>query len=340
MKLTETTVKNLKPVTAHKLIADDAAKGLYLRQSPTGRITWLHRTRKGGSWRVETLGVHPRMTLTQARQMALKMGQDDRAEDKTFTQLLDEWFTRRIESRYRQTKNVEVYVSRGKEWLGDAKLHKLTTFDLVTKLQAYAGVAPVAANRCLANWKLALDYAVECGYIERNPLARTTARAVGGEEQSRDRHLTDDELRAVWNSGHKLLRLLLLTGLRISEGQSGYQDGDCFRMDRTKNGKAHWVHLPQLAVEQIEPFETSPTAVQAWLRRWCDREKVAPFTPHDLRRTFATRLAGMGVAPHVVEKMLNHQMQGVMATYNRHDYAEERIAGAELWAAEIQRLLD
>ena len=339
MRITETTIKSLKPVTAHKLITDDATKGLYLRQSPTGRLTWLFRTRKGGSWRVETLGVHPAMTLTQARQQALSMGQDGTPDGKTFGDLLDEWYERRIEPRYRQTKNIETYVARGKEWLGDTKLHKLTTFDLVGKLKAYADVTPVAANRCLSNWKLALDYAIQCGYITDNPLARTTATVVGGEEKTRNRVLTDAEITAVWNSGNKLLRFLLLTGLRIGEGQQGKQDGDTFRIDRTKNGDPHWVHLPALAVEQLEQFDLSPTAYQAWLRRWCKREKVTPFTPHDLRRTFATRLAALGVAPHVVEKCLNHRMQGVMATYNRHDYAAERIAAAELWAVEIQRLV-
>ncbi len=48
------------------------------------------------------------------------------------------------------------------------------------------------------------------------------------------------------------------------------------------------------------------------------------YTPHDLRRTMATRLSDLGVMPHVIEKMLNHQMEGVMAVYNRAEYLEER----------------
>ncbi|MDZ7754455.1 MAG: tyrosine-type recombinase/integrase [Gammaproteobacteria bacterium] len=70
----------------------------------------------------------------------------------------------------------------------------------------------------------------------------------------------------------------------------------------------------------------SPTATQAWLRRWCAKHGIDPaFTPHDARRTFSTRLNDAGVEPYVVEKCLNHRMNGVMAVYNRAAYREQRI---------------
>lgn len=51
---------------------------------------------------------------------------------------------------------------------------------------------------------------------------------------------------------------------------------------------------------------------------------VEPFTPHDLRRTTATMLSELGVDPIVVEKILNHELMGVMAVYNRHQYMDKR----------------
>jgi integrase len=62
------------------------------------------------------------------------------------------------------------------------------------------------------------------------------------------------------------------------------------------------------------------------------------FTPHDLRRTFATRLSDLGVAPHVIEKLLNHKMPGVMAVYNRADYWPERVAAMEMWCKKVGEL--
>ena len=56
---------------------------------------------------------------------------------------------------------------------------------------------------------------------------------------------------------------------------------------------------------------------------------------HDLRRTAASGMARLGVAVHVVEKILNHtsgSISGVAAIYNRHAYANEMRAAAQAWA--------
>lgn len=338
MRLTETIVRALPPPSKPTLTSDALTPNLYLKVAITGTKSFVYRARRNGQWEVVTLGRFPAMTLAAARKKASELAErKDAGASLTFGGLLDLWFSARIEPRYRVTKNIEVYVNRGKATLGSRQLSVLTARELVSELQRYASSAPVSANRCLSNWKLALDYAVECGYLETNPLARTTARAVGGEEKTRARVLTDDEIRELWSwegRNASLLRFLLLTGLRISEGQQGRRDGSLWRCDETKNGKPHWCHLPALAVAQIEKWDTSPTSVQSWVKR-----RNVGWTPHDLRRTFATRLAGIGIDPHVAEKCLNHSMQGVLAIYNRHDYAEQRVAASELWAAELERIV-
>jgi integrase len=337
MALTETSIRKMAPPVKPVLVSDPATTGLYLRCYPTGRKTWLYRTRKGGDgWKTQNLGLWPSVGMAQARAKAAALGTTVLPDAVTFGQLLDEWFAHRIEPRYKQTKNAQVYVTKGKTWLGNQKLSQLTTQQLVQRLQTYAKDSPVAANRCLSAWKLALDYAAEVGYLTANPLARTTTRAAGGEERTRARVLTDDELRWVLRLDHPqygpLLRALLLTGLRISEAQAG-------TADHLDGGTWHWVAVVPLLKKQFGDFDDylfavrSPTAVQTWMKR-----HEVGFTPHDLRRTFATRLAGLGVAPHVVEKCLNHQMQGVMATYNRHDYETERKAAAVAWEAELKRI--
>ena len=55
-------------------------------------------------------------------------------------------------------------------------------------------------------------------------------------------------------------------------------------------------------------------------------ENVAPYTLHDLRRTFSSCLAALGTPIHVTEKLLNHvsgTVSGVAAIYNRHTYMDE-----------------
>jgi len=49
-------------------------------------------------------------------------------------------------------------------------------------------------------------------------------------------------------------------------------------------------------------------------------------------------MADLGVAPHVIEKLLSHQMQGVMAVYNRAEYWPERLAAQALWDAKLREL--
>ena len=67
-----------------------------------------------------------------------------------------------------------------------------------------------------------------------------------------------------------------------------------------------------------------------------------PWTLHDLRRTMATRMADLGVQPHIIEAILNHvsgHKAGVAGIYNRAGYSAEKRAALELWGAQVQTLL-
>jgi integrase len=69
-----------------------------------------------------------------------------------------------------------------------------------------------------------------------------------------------------------------------------------------------------------------------------DRSPVPPWTIHDLRRTAATGMARLRIAPHVVDKILNHvsgSISGVAAVYNRFEYGDERRAALEAWGRYI-----
>ncbi|NMP79101.1 tyrosine-type recombinase/integrase [Pseudoalteromonas arctica] len=64
---------------------------------------------------------------------------------------------------------------------------------------------------------------------------------------------------------------------------------------------------------------------------------VPKFVPHDLRRTVATRLGDVdiGADPIVIEKILNHQLQGVQGVYNMQEYMEKRRKALEEWGEKI-----
>ena len=77
----------------------------------------------------------------------------------------------------------------------------------------------------------------------------------------------------------------------------------------------------------------------------CELDAISGVTGwrlHDLRRTCVSGMAGLGVAPHVADKILNHQsgtISGVAAVYQRHQFMAERKEALERWGAHIAHIL-
>ena len=119
--------------------------------------------------------------------------------------------------------------------------------------------APIAANRTLAALRRMCSWAVERGIIDASPCEKVRAPAP---ETSRDRVLTDDEIRAAWGAFEgagwpfgPLAQLLLLTGQRLREvGEARWQEVDLdaktwtIPKERAKNGVAHEVPLSEAAL--------------------------------------------------------------------------------------------
>ena len=63
---------------------------------------------------------------------------------------------------------------------------------------------------------------------------------------------------------------------------------------------------------------------------------------HDLRRTCVSGMAALGVAPHVADKILNHQsgtISGVAAVYQRHQFLSERKEALDRWGAHVAQIV-
>jgi integrase len=236
--LSDRKISDAKPDAGEMWLSD--GNGLVIRIYRSGKKTWFIRRKQNGKTNTETLGDFPEMSCADARKAFARKSFKPDINKMTFGYLLDEWYEKRIEPRYRVTKNIKGYVNLAKSKFENKALNKLTAPELVRWLQDYAEQSPVAANRCSSNIKLALNYAVECGFIERNPLQTVTNRVIGGEEKTRRRVLSDEEIVALWKSKHKhapLLRFLLLTGLRISEGQAAlveHRNDHILRIEETK----------------------------------------------------------------------------------------------------------
>lgn len=353
--LSDLRIRKLKPGARDKWVSD--GNGLYLRLRASGARSWVLRRKRGGHAEVITLGTWPKLSLADARVKAAAVS-GKTVSTATLGALLEVWHSDIVAKTYRRAADVAAYFDRLDPGLKATKLRDLERLEVRAALRRYADKrGPVGANRLLSILKTALRFAVDAGYLQSSPLEGLSPDLVGGAETARVRVLTDEELLRLWreDSPHvPLLRFLLLTGQRIGEAQRArwsHVRGDRWVIpaEHAKNHRAHWVALSRQALELLRGQDetralvfgtATDTGVQAWLRRWCEREKIEPaFTPHDLRRTFATRLNSLGIAPHVVEKVLNHALEGVMAIYNRAEYETERAEAMQRWADELDRLV-
>jgi integrase len=218
---------------------------------------------------------------------------------------------------------------------------------------------PIVANRALAAIRKLFAWALDRGLVEVHPVRGMKLPA---KEVSRERVLSDAEISAFWQATGDLgpicggmYRMLLVTGQRRGEVSS--MRWSQIDMDRAiwtipaeiaKNGKAHAVPLTELAMEILTNvprflhsdfvFTTTGTSPLSGFNRAQKRLEQAmgvdDWRIHDLRRTCASGLARLGVAPHVIEKVLNPisgQISGVAAVYNRHGYDAEKRGALERW---------
>jgi hypothetical protein len=59
---------------------------------------------------------------------------------------------------------------------------------------------------------------------------------------------------------------------------------------------------------------------------------------HDFRRTGVTKLAELGIPPHVADRVLNHvtgTISGVAAIYQKFEFLPERKRALDVWAAHV-----
>jgi integrase len=103
--------------------------------------------------------------------------------------------------------------------------------------------------------------------------------------------------------------------------------------------------IPQTASEFVFPANGNPRnhfSGYSKSKRQLDRRcGVTGWTLHDLRRTAATGMARAGVAPHVIEKVLNHRdgtIRGVAGIYNRFGYLPEMREALRVWEDSIAAL--
>jgi len=301
------------------------------------------------------LGGDPAMDKETARRNA----------DETFGVLVDRYLAAR-QSKWRPNTGREVRrhltkYAKSLHRFPIAAVSQLNISNLLDTLAKESGDA--TSNRVRANLSTFFSWAIKKGIdLPKGNVASYTEKQ---KENSRARVLSDGEFKTIWGACHDdafraILKLLLLTGQRKSE--IGFLRWDEVRDEqillpgaRTKNKRDHAVPLSDAAKEILERFHADgrthvfcryDTGFGGWNTAKLELDariakagkSLEHWTLHDLRRTAATRMADLGVQPHIVEAVLNHvsgHKADVAGIYNRATYDKEKREALNLWADHV-----
>lgn len=199
--------------------------------------------------------------------------------------------------------------------------------------------------------------------ITVNPVAAIPRDAAA--ERPGERVLTWGEVRALWQHealtwpARQACRLLLVTGARVNEiVQAAWAEFDIeagvwtLPAERSKNHRANllpiqplmaalleelrevWPDSPYLFPSRNASYAQTPWGITALSH--AVRKVGLDWSPRDLRRTFKTLAAGMGIERSILDRIQNHAQQDVASRhYDRHSYLPEKRAALERWASEL-----
>jgi integrase len=254
---------------------------------------------------------------------------------------------------------------------GATRAKEITRKDVKDLVGEIAKRAPIMANRTLDLLRRIFKWGIEEDIVAASPCYPIRKP---GEEHARSRTLTEDEIKEVWavldkatigkKAQRKLrlqtaasLKLRLITAQRGGEVQSmewSELDGDWWTIpeEKSKNGLPHRVPLTPMALRIISQMKSlegkkpnkyvfpSPKGgnhienVQKAIQR-IKKSTGINFVGHDLRRTAASMMTGMGIPRLTVSKILNHVESGVTAIYDRHSYDKEKREALEAWSKRL-----
>ncbi|MBS3921310.1 MAG: tyrosine-type recombinase/integrase [Deltaproteobacteria bacterium] len=254
-------------------------------------------------------------------------------------------------------------------FFGDYSLSHVTpkVINVYKTTRRNEGASPCTINRELALMKHAFNLAIEeWEWVKDNPIKRVSMER---EPSSRDRWLSYEEEERLLSVSPQWLRELIIfsieTGCRRGEMLSlEHKDTDLFKKVITifgsKTGEMRTIPLTQRALEilfkrervrmKVRPINadfvfTHPTGkkinihtLRSAFERALKKDKIEGFRWHDLRHSYASRLAQAGVDPYTIQKLMGHKTFATTQRYSHHCVESLRRGIECLEASKKERL--
>jgi len=295
-----------------------------------------------------------------------------RRDQSSFSGWAEEWLQRHMMAESTRDMRRSVYERDLQKTFGKLKLEEITPQELRALCDRIVERgAPATAVHAREVVMMVFRYARDRGEKVDNPADEVRPSSIA-RFQPRDRSLTGEEVGVVFrylervSTGPTLrlgLKLLLLTMLRKSEMSEGLWTEVNFTdrvwtipAIRMKRRNPHNVYLAEQALDILVALRTCaggsdfvfpsrydgdlPISKATFNRITLaiveeahqDGVPLAPFTPHDFRRTASTALHEAGFQSDWIEKCLAHEQRGVRAVYNKAEYADQRRHMMQAWA--------
>lgn len=386
-KLTVAGINKLRPPASGRLeVLDSVIPQLALRVTPNGTKSFTLRTRVNGDQVRITLGEFPVISLAEAREQAseairlAKRGispnevkrqereEADRQRANTVAAIAYEFvdrYAKRNQKTWVETqRKLEMHILP--VW-GSRPINEITRRDVISLLDDIEDArTAITANRIRKLLRQLFQWAVERDIIDTTPVVGRNAIV---REVPRDRYLSEDEIRAVWNVCDDLsypfgplIRLLIVTGQRRGEvaGMRWSEikdDNWTIPRERNKSNREHVLPLSKLAREILSSVPkiddqdlvystTGTTPVSGFGRikgRLDEGSGVSNWRLHDLRATVATLMeVKLRIAPYIISGVLNHSpasVRGITSVYSRADALDDRRDALEAWGSYLEQLV-
>ena len=249
--------------------------------------------------------------------------------------------------------------------------------DAIELVESVASRAPGQGRNVLKIARTMFTFALHRERVDFNPFSGVSTAVPSVAANDRDRVLSNDEIKHVWHCLYNkvgigthetriALLLILVTAQRPGEvvGMSAAEVSDnwwTISSDRTKNNEEHRVFLPPLALRLLPNlfcpwYFPAPTLAGpigrpslSHILSQTPKDKsgnsirlpylgLSRWTPHDLRRTAATKMSELGASDEIVDAILNHRKKGVIGIYNRNKYDNEKQIWLTKWANHLEKL--